>query len=172
MKLRPFKLSDTPAVVKVYRDAVRHIGPHHAYSPEQVAAWSSFPTDEMDFGVRLTCGYTLVAESDSRIHAFGQIAPLDCFAFLYTSGHTHKKGLGAQLYDAMDAHACAHGVEEMHTEVSRIALPFFEKRGFTIDEIVQIPLVGVNFEWYRLRRSREATRAIREAQKHLQTSPV
>ena len=172
MKLRRFQISDTPSIVKVYRDAVRHIGPRHNYSPEQVSAWSSFPSDPTDFGMRLTQGYTLVAEEDSRIYAFGQIAPLDCFAFLYTSSHAHKKGLGACLYDALDAHAHAEGVVEMHTEVSRIALPFFEKRGFKIHEVVQIPLLGVDFEWYRMKRSREATLAIRQSIKHTPPTPT
>lgn len=155
MKLRRFKLSDTPAVVKVYRDAVRRIGPT-AYSAEQVAVWSRYPLDEQDFGQRLTQGYTLVAEEDGIIYAFGQINPRNVFAFLYTSGDTHKKGLGSQIYDALEAHAFADGLIDMHTEVSRIARPFFEKRGFTLDEVVRNVHFGVEFEWYRLSRTREA----------------
>ena len=161
MKIRPFKLSDTPSVVKVYRDAVRRIGPI-AYSPEQIAAWSRYPTDELDFGYRLTRGYTLVMEEDGTIYAFGQLHPRNCFAFLYTTGDTHKKGLGAQLYDALESHAFSAGVIDMHTEVSRIARPFFEKRGFTLDEVVRTIHFGVEFEWYRLRRSREMARAYRQ----------
>lgn len=160
MKIRPFKLSDTPSVVKVYRDAVRRIGPI-AYSPEQIAAWSRYPTDELDFGYRLTQGHTLVMEENGIIYAFGQLHPRNCFAFLYTTGNTHKKGLGTQLYDALEAHAFSAGVIEMHTEVSRIARPFFEKRGFTLDEVVRNLHFGVEFEWYRLSRSRHMARAYR-----------
>jgi putative acetyltransferase len=160
MKIRPFKLSDTPSVVKVYRDAVRRIGPI-AYSPEQIAAWSRYPTDELDFGHRLTQGHTLVMEEDGIIYAFGQLHPRNCFAFLYTTGETHKKGLGTQLYDALETHAFSNGVIDMHTEVSRIAKPFFEKRGFTLDEVVRNIHFGVEFEWYRLSRSRESAREYR-----------
>jgi putative acetyltransferase len=160
VKIRPFKLSDTPSVVKVYRDAVRRIGPI-AYSPEQIAAWSRYPTDELDFGYRLTQGHTLVMEENRIIYAFGQLHPRNCFAFLYTTGDTHKKGLGTQLYDALEAHAFSSGVIDMHTEVSRIARPFFEKRGFTLDEVVRNIHFGVEFEWYRLSRSRDAARAYR-----------
>lgn len=162
MKIRPFKIADTPLVVKVYRDAVRRIGPI-AYTPEQIAAWSRYPTDELDFGQRLTRGHTLVMEEDGVIYAFGQLHPRDCFAFLYTTGDTHKKGLGTQLYDALEAHAFSDGVIDLHTEVSRIARPFFEKRGFTLDEVVRNLHFGVEFEWYRLSRSREVIQAHRPA---------
>jgi putative acetyltransferase len=164
MQLRPFRLSDTEAVIKVYRDAVLRIGPT-AYSPEQIAAWSRYPTDHKDFAHRLSQGHTLIAEENDRIYAFGQLQPLDCFAFLYTSGDTHKKGLGTLLYDALEAHAFADGVIDMHTEVSRIAQPFFEKRGFKLHETVNVPLLGVDFEWYRLRRSREDALAFLESKK-------
>lgn len=162
MKIRRFKISDTPSVVKVYRDAVRRIGPT-AYSPEQIAAWSRYPTDEEDFGQRLTEGYTLVMEENGIIYAFGQLHPRNSFAFLYTMGDTHKKGLGSQLYNALEDHAFADGVIDMHTEVSRIARPFFEKRGFTLDEVVRNIHFGVEFEWYRLSRSAEVARAHRLA---------
>jgi len=158
VKLRPFLISDTPAVVKVYRDAVRRIGPT-AYSPEQIAAWSRYPLDERDFGRRLTRGHTLVMEENGLIYAFGQLHPRNSFAFLYTAGDTHKRGFGGQLYDALEAHAFADGLIDMHTEVSRIARPFFEKRGFTLDKVVRNLHFGVEFEWYRLCRSREAARA-------------
>jgi len=162
MKIRPFARADTPSVVKVYRDAVQRIGPL-AYSPEQIAAWSRYPTDEIDFGHRLTRGHTLVMEEDGVIYAFGQLRPRNCFAFLYTTGDTHKKGLGTQLYNALEDHAFSAGLIAMNTEVSRIARPFFEKRGFKVYEVVRNIHFGVEFEWYRMRRSRRAAQAFRLA---------
>lgn len=162
MKIRPFKLSDTPSVVKVYRDAVQRIGPT-AYSPEQIAAWSRYPTDTTDFGHRLMRGLTLVIEEDGIIYAFGQLRPRNCFAFLYTTGDTHKKGLGTLLYNALEDHAFSAGIIPMHTEVSRIARPFFEKRGFKVYEVVRNTHFGVEFEWYRMRRSQKDGRAFRIA---------
>lgn len=171
MKIRPFKITDTPSVVTVYRDAVRRIGPT-AYSPEQIAAWSRYPTCEKDFGQRLSQGYTLVMEENGIIYAFGQLHPRDTFAFLYTAGDTHRKGLGAQLYDALEAHAFSDGLIDMQTEVSRIARPFFEKRGFTLDEVVRNIHFGVEFEWYRLSRSAKAAGAYLSARRQAYSLPV
>lgn len=171
MKIRRFKISDTPSVVKVYRDSVLRIGPT-AYSPEQIAAWSRYPTCEHDFGQRLTQGHTLVMEENGTIYAFGQLQPRDCFAFLYTAGDTHKKGLGTQLFDALEAHAFSDGFIDMHTEVSRIARPFFERRGFTLDEVVRHLHFGVEFEWYRLSRTVEQARAYHVARAQAPSAPA
>lgn len=162
METRRFKISDTAAVVKVYRDAVLRICPT-VYSPAQVAAWSRYPLCEDEFGQRLTQGHTLVLEENGIIYAFGQLHPRDCFAFLYTRSDTHRKGLGTQLFDALEAHAFADGPIQMNTEVSRIARPFFEKRGFTLDEVVRNVHFDVEFEWYRLSRSPEQALAYHRA---------
>lgn len=158
MKIRPFQISDTDAVVKVYRDAIRRFGPSR-YTPEQVAAWARYPTDEQDFGLRLTKGYTLVAEEDSRIYAFGQLEPRDCVTFLYTSGCSKTKCLGALLYDALEKQAYSEGVIDVYAEVSRLGRLFCERRGFTIYETITLTHFGVEFEWYRMKKSRETALA-------------
>ena len=73
MILRSFVPSDTEALAKVYRDAVRGIGPQ-AYSAEQVAAWASYPDNLAEFRDRMSHGLTLVTEEASRVIAFGQLS--------------------------------------------------------------------------------------------------
>ncbi len=171
MKIRRFELADTDAVVKVYRDAIRRFGPSK-YSPEQVAAWARYPTDVHDFGCRLTKGYTLVAEEDSRIYAFGQLEPRDCFAFLYTSGCAKTKCLGSLLYDALETHAYADGLIDVYAEVSRLGRLFCERRGFTSCEVIHLTHFGVEFEWYRMKKSRETALALlNQASKNPQLNP-
>ncbi len=80
MILRSFVPSDTEALAKVYRDAVRGIGPQ-AYSAEQVAAWASYPDNLAEFRDRMSHGLTLVTEEASRVIAFGQLEPDDHLAF-------------------------------------------------------------------------------------------
>src|ERR1051326_2721506 len=132
--LRPFVLKDTESIADVYRDAVRTIGPQ-AYTREQVEAWAIYPDDMDEFRVRLARGLTLVAEEDGHVVAFGQLEPNDHLAFLYCRGQASRKGLGSQIYRELEAHAFTTGVEEIHTEASRISRPFFEKHGYIVREI-------------------------------------
>lgn len=159
VKIRPFQISDTDAVVKVYRDAIRRFG-RSKYTPEQIAAWTQYPTDEQEFGLRLAKGYTLVAEEDSQVHAFGQLEPRDCFAFLYTSGCSKTKCLGSLIYDALEKQAYADGVIDVYAEVSRLGRLFCERRGFSVYETIHLTHFGVEFEWYRMKKSRETALAL------------
>jgi putative acetyltransferase len=100
-----------------YRDAVRSIG-SEAYTPEQVAAWAEYPIDIEEFRARLSRGYTLIAEEDGRMIAFGQLDPVDHIAFLYCRGADGRRGIGTAIYGALEAHALGHGVHMISVDAS------------------------------------------------------
>ena len=151
--IRSFITRDAEVLAEVYRDAVRVIGPQ-AYTPEQVAAWARYPDDLEEFRSRMSRGLTLVAEERDRVVAFGQIEPDDRLAFLYCRGCVSRKGIGSQLYRALEAHAFAKGVSGIHTEASRISRPFFEKHGYAVLEIEHVVRYGVEFERFRMSKKR------------------
>ena len=147
--VRAFIKRDAEALAEVYRDAVRSIGPQ-AYTPEQVGTWALYPEDLEEFRSRLSRGFTLVAEEGKEVVAFGQLEPDDHLAFLYCRGSVSRKGVGSQLYVALEAQAVAKGVSEIHTEASRISRPFFEKHGYSVVEIERVVRHGVEFERFRM----------------------
>lgn len=63
--LRSFSPRDAELLAKVYRDAVRTLGPQ-AYTEEQVSTWALYPEDIDEFRTRLSRGLTLVAEDQGR----------------------------------------------------------------------------------------------------------
>lgn len=152
MILRPYISPDAEALAKIYRDAVRGLGPQ-AYTQEQVAAWSRYPADIEEFRTRMSRGITLIAEDDGRAAAFGQLDPDDHLAFLYCSSACARRGVGSMIYSALEAHAFAKGISEIHTEASRISRPFFEKHGYAVIEIEHVVRSGVEFERFRMRKS-------------------
>lgn len=154
VRLRPFRISDTATLVRIYRDSVRRIGPD-AYSASQVEAWAIYPVDIDDFARRLSLGHTLVAESDDTgIHAFAQLDPLDFISFIYTSADVCRRGVGGMLCDALEHHAFTHGVTTIHTEASRIGRAFFLKRGYRLSHLLHLTHFGVQFEWYCMTKAR------------------
>ncbi len=149
VKLRTFVSTDAEALVSVYRDAVRTLGPQ-AYSYRQVAVWARYPEDIEEFRDRLSRGRTVVAERGGNILAFGQLDPDDHLAFLYCKGEFSRKGIGSDIYDDLEAHASRTGVQRLFTEASRISRPFFEKKGFRIVEVETATRCGVEFERFRM----------------------
>jgi len=147
--LRKFTAHDAEALADVYRDSVRTIGPQ-AYAKEQVDAWAVYPEDIEEFRSRLSRGLTLVAIEDNQIVGFGQLEPDDHLAFLYCSGRYSRKGIGATIYRALEAHALTNGTFQIHTEASRISRPFFEKHGFSVVEVERVIRFGIEFERFRM----------------------
>lgn len=153
MQLRPFQEADTGALVRIYRDTVRRLGPGF-YTSSQVEAWALYPVDIDDFAHRLSRGHTLVAEEDGRIQAFAQLDPLDFISFVYTSADIARRGVGTLLCDTLEDYAFARGVTTIRTEASRIARAFFLKRGYCLETLLYLTHFGVDFEWYCMAKTR------------------
>jgi len=156
--LRPFNLEDAESLAGVYRDAVRTLGPQ-AYTQQQVDAWALYPDDMGEFRGRLSRGLTLVAEEEGRVLAFGQLEPDDHLAFLYCAGRSCRKGIGSEIYHALEAHAFQKGVAQIHTEASRISRPFFAKHGYVLVEVERVVRFGIEFERFRMTKTKVANKA-------------
>jgi putative acetyltransferase len=157
--LRRFEPKDAEALAVVYRDAVRTVGPV-AYTEEQVESWAKYPEDIEEFRARLSRGVTLIAEEDGSVVAFGQLEPDDHLAFLYCSGRFCRKGIGAEIYRALEAHALQKGVPAISTDASRISRPFFAKHGYSVVEVEHVVRSGIEFERFRMLKKSEANQSL------------
>lgn len=152
MKLRPFLKSDAEALARVYRDAVRTIGPG-MYSARQVEVWALYPDDMEEFRDRLSRGLTLVAEEAGEMVAFGQLDPIDHVAFLYCAGAFSRRGLASAIYEHLEHQAASSGVTTLTTDASRISRPFFEKKAFVVRAVEHPLRLGVEFERFRMTKA-------------------
>jgi len=156
--LRKFTANDAEPLADDYRDSVRMIGPQ-AYTQEQLDAWAIYPVDIEEFRSRLSRGLTLVAEVENRIAGFGQLEPDDHVAFLYCAGRYSRKGIGAKICRALEAHALAMGTFPIHTEASRIGRLFFEKHGYSVVEVERVIRFGIEFERFRMVKKAPVSKA-------------
>lgn len=147
MQLRSFRASDTDALVKIYRDTVRRIGPDF-YTASQVEAWAAYPEDVDDFAHRLSRGHTLIVDTNGTVQAFAQLDPIDFVSFIYTSADVARQGVGTRLLNTLEDYAFSRGVVTIRTEASRIARAFFHKRGYQVENLLHLTHFGVEFEWY------------------------
>jgi putative acetyltransferase len=152
-ELRPFEPADAVRLADVYRDAVRSVAPK-LYTPEQVAAWASWPDDLAAFRDKIAAGTTLVAAEGGDILAFGQLEPDDHLSLLYCRGAHCRRGIATALCDSLEAIAWARGVTAIRTEASWISRPFFERRGYRLIEIENLLFGGVAFDRSRMSKAR------------------
>lgn len=146
--LREFRPEDLPAVIDVYRDAVREIAPA-LYTPEQVNAWAAF-ADAPDLTIALSQGYRLVSESPAGIDAFGVLDPADYVALLYCRARASRQGHASRLLEVLEHETRRRGIVRVNTAASLISHPFFLRHGYEVDSPERVVRNGVDFDRYRM----------------------
>ncbi|MBX7502645.1 GNAT family N-acetyltransferase [Qipengyuania sp. YG27] len=129
--IRPYCDADAEALAAVNAAAIAEIGPH-AYSPEQVAAWSARHPGPERFRERVAAGHAIfvAADAEDRPVAYVLIEPDGHLDHLYNHPEHTRRGLATQLLATAEAHAAALGVQRLYTEASDLARPAFERAGY------------------------------------------
>lgn len=131
--IRKYKSTDIEQVVNVYKRSIEETGPEK-YSSEQVRVWASYPDNILEFNRALQSGHTVVAESPGEIVSFGSITPSAHLSFIFTLKQHSGKGIAGFIYRQLEEYATEKGAKHITIEASLIAVPFFEKQGFSAIE--------------------------------------
>ena len=149
--IRPYQTPDLASLAAVYKNSVLEIGAT-AYEPEQIAVWASSAGQLATLSQKLSQGLTLVALENNQVVAFGQLAPLNHIALLYTSPTHARQGYGTKIYQKLESYAVRHGICCLYVEASRIARHFFAKMGFSLVEVELVERKGLQFERFRMEK--------------------
>ncbi len=160
--LRPYRPADLPAVLEIYREAVRQIAPG-LYTPAQVNAWAAFAetaaiaapadaTSTPELATLLTQGHRIVIESEAGLEAFAVLDPADYVSLLYCRARASRRGYATRLLTDLEAEARRQGVTRVHTAASLISHPLFLRHGYTVDTPERIERHGVPFDRYRMNK--------------------
>ena len=155
MNIRRYRPSDLNAVVDVFTRSVHGLATGH-YDAEQLEAWAPTAPDLKAWDARLRQGTTLVAEIDREVCGFICFEANGHIDLLYTSPADSRMGVASSLLHHAEMELLAVGVEELFTEASLAARPFFERKGFQVEREETVSLRGVQFRRCVMRRSNQA----------------
>lgn len=131
IKIRLFKAQDADQVAQLFHQTVREVNARD-YSSAQVNAWAPDDIHFRDWVAVCLSRFTYVAEEAGAIAGFAELEPdghIDCF---YCHKDYQRRGVGSQLYQAIEAKALELPVNRLFVEVSITAKPFFQRMGFAI----------------------------------------
>ena len=152
VKIRPAVPDDLPVVTKLFRETIHHVSSNH-YSPVQVAFWKSSTDDLPKWEKRIEDLYFIVAEKDSQIVGFAYLKDGNYFDGLFVHHNHQGDGIATILASTIEQKVMDNGCDTVHSDVSITAKPFFEKRGYTVDEFQMKPFKGVTFESFVVSKS-------------------
>lgn len=147
MTIRPYRATDGPALLALFRASVRVLGLRH-YTPAQVAAWAPDDLDEVRFLARRAAHQTFVAEADGQITGFADLEPDGHIDMFYLHPDHQGKGIATALYRKIEQTARQQALPRLTVDASLGARPVFEHWGFTVSAEQQVERGGqvlVNF---------------------------
>ena len=137
MLLREYGEEDLEEILRLFYRTV-HVVATADYSEEQLDAWAPAEADREKWRASLAEHFSLVAEENGKIVAFGEY--LDR---LYVAADFQGRGAGSLVAGALEEYARGTGAEKMTVHASLTARAFFEKRGYKVLERRRVERKGV-----------------------------
>lgn len=131
--IRLYRDSDAEQLSQIALAAITAIG-SHAYTPEQVRAWSGRHGGAQMYRRRAAEGHIIfvAADSDDVAVAYALLEPDGHLDRLYNHPDHTRRGLASQLLAQAERHARAAGLTRLFTEASELARPAFERAGYAV----------------------------------------
>ena len=134
MHIRPFKENDLIEMIDLFYDTVHSIN-RRDYTNIQVNAWANkteLNRRHASWGEEFERNFTYVAILDKQIVGFCDLTPSGRLDRLYVHKDYQRKGIASELLEEVQQTARLHNMEQLHTEASITAVPFFREQGFSL----------------------------------------
>lgn len=120
------------------------------YNPVQISAWITSVKDKEKWKSIISNQYFLIAEKDNRIVGYSSLDKGNYLDFMYVHKDYMRQGIASLLFKKIKAKANELGVEQLTSDVSITALPFFKSIGFKIVKKNKNIISGVEIINYRM----------------------
>ncbi|MGC1395779.1 MAG: GNAT family N-acetyltransferase [Coleofasciculaceae cyanobacterium] len=137
MNIRLFHPQDAEQIAQLFHDTVREIN-QRDYSLSQIQAWAPDNIYFRNWAEICSKRFTFVADQSDLIVGFGELESdghIDCF---YCHKNYQGRGIGGQIYQAIEQKALNLGLTRLFTEASITAKPFFQHLGFSVVQQQQV----------------------------------
>lgn len=133
MEIRRFRLGDEAALFRVYFTAIHEVASRN-YSPEQVEAWAPADLDMDLWANKVQEIRPFVVELGGEIVGYADVQPDGYVDHFFVSGAHPRQGIGTLLMARIHEEAKLLGLNELTSDVSKTAEPFFALHGFKVVE--------------------------------------
>lgn len=141
MEIRLYKKGDIEQIALLLGDSVSILDAKK-YSETEIHSVAPNNVHFKDWEETCLTKFTVVAEINTQITGIGQIDKKGHISCFYCHPDYRGRGLGKQLYSALEQYAIANNITTIHTETSSEDRPFYLKIGFTTVQKQQVLIGG------------------------------
>lgn len=126
--------SDAVELKKLFQNTVLAIN-RRDYSQAEVEDWASCGDDLSNIEDMIKTHYFIVAvNQQSEIVGFSSITPQGYLHSMFVHKDFQGEGIATMLLNEIEQYAITNGIMRITSEVSLTARPFFEKKGYIVEE--------------------------------------
>lgn len=129
MEIRKYEKNDTEQVAKLIRNSVKILNPQES-SEQKSSRQTSMNIPLKDWEESFLQKFTVVAEFNWKIVGIAQLEDIGHINWFYCHPDYRRKGIGGQLYAAVEDYAYSKNILTLFTETHPADSPFFIKMGF------------------------------------------
>lgn len=147
MEIRSYQDSDYVEIADLFHDSIHAID-KSIYSKEELEAWAPTPPDYNFWRERLAVKKPFVAIKGNVIVGFIELegdGHIDC---LYIHKNYQGLGIASKLLQHLMKNAHDRGINKLHVEASKVAMPLFKKYGFKLLKTNTVNLRGQSLTNY------------------------
>ena len=149
ISIRHAKLNDLAEIQEMFVDTISTICKAD-YSADQIKVWTSSVENISRWTERITSQYFLIAEFDNKIVGYVSLKSNDYLDLLYVHKDYQKHGIASKLVDEIKKEAIRKKSAVLHSDVSKTAKPFFEKKGFKVIKTQSNKIKGIEVVNYKM----------------------
>ena len=132
--IREAQQSDAVVLKELFQNTVLVIN-RRDYSQSEVEDWASCGDNLSEIEDMIKTHYFIVAVNQrSQIVGFSSITPQGYLHSMFVHKDFQGKGIATILLEEIERYAITAGIMRITSEVSLTARPFFEKRGYIVEE--------------------------------------
>ena len=126
--------SDTVELKQLFQNTVLAIN-RRDYSQAEVEDWASCGDNLANIKDMIKTHYFIVAvNQQSEIVGFSSITPQGYLHSMFVHKNFQGEGIATMLLNEIEQYVITNGIIRITSEVSLTARPFFEKRGYIVEE--------------------------------------
>jgi putative acetyltransferase len=122
------------------------------YNTEQITVWTAGVNNNAYWIDLTTKQFLLIVHNNESILGFGSLKDFNHFDMLYVHPNHQGEGIASALYLAIETEAKQQNQTLLTADVSKTALPFFEKMGFTVINPQTIIRQGVELTNFKMKK--------------------
>ncbi|MFV2030167.1 GNAT family N-acetyltransferase [Neisseria sp. S1] len=129
VKLRTATLNDAAVLADIYNCAVHAVDPR-LYTEAEKAAWARDAGTSPFWKIRIPRTRPVLAERDGMAVGLLEYLPGGYLNCLYVHPHHQQQGIASVMLKHAATMALQEGCGKLYADVSKAALPFFQRHGF------------------------------------------